>query len=115
MRDGARVNIEMAGHTNQEAVMSVIYIGQSQAKPAEIDHLRDFLTSIVGPGVRSAEGCDSYQLFQSETDPAQFIGIEVWTSIEAHRASVKNISLDSIADFMKLVAQPSSGGYYRRV
>ena len=44
MRDGAQVNIEMAGHTNQEAVMSVIYIGQSQAKPAEIDHLRDFLT-----------------------------------------------------------------------
>lgn len=31
--------------------MSIIYIGQSQAKPDEIENFRDFLTSVVMPGV----------------------------------------------------------------
>lgn len=66
--------------------MSIIYIGQSQAKPEELDNFRNFLTSI-----------------------------EIWTSVEAHRAAVKNIPAENINEFMKLVAAPPSGGYYRIV
>jgi quinol monooxygenase YgiN len=95
--------------------MSVVYIGQSQAKPEEIDTFRNFLMSVVRPGVQSSEGCHSYQVFQSQDDPTRFIGIEVWTSVEAHRATVKNISPESINQFMKLVAAPPSGGYYHLV
>jgi quinol monooxygenase YgiN len=67
------------------------------------------------PAIQAAEGCESYQLFQSQDDPTKFIGIETWTSIEAHRASVKKIPTESISEFMKLVAGPPSGGYYRRL
>ena len=95
--------------------MSVAYIGQSQSKPDEIDNLRSFLTRTVAPAIKASAGCESYQLFQSQDDPTKFIGIEVWASIEAHRASVKNIPPESINEFMKLVAERPSGGYYQVV
>jgi len=93
--------------------MSIAYVGQSQAKSGESDKLRDFLLSVVLPAVRSSSGCESCLMLQSEDDPTRFIGIEVWTSVEAHRASIKNIPAESIREFMKLVASPPTGGYYR--
>ena len=95
--------------------MSIIYIGQSQAKIGEVDNLRNFLTSVVLPGVQTSAGCESYQLFQSQDDPTKFIGIEVWDSVEAHRASVKNIPAESLGEYMKLVATLPAGGYYDSV
>jgi quinol monooxygenase YgiN len=95
--------------------MRIAYIGHSQAKPDKVDAFREFLTSVVAPGVTSSAGCESYQLYQSESDPTQFVGIEIWTSVEAHRGAVINISPESIAEFRQLVAAPPTGGYYRLV
>jgi quinol monooxygenase YgiN len=95
--------------------MSIVYIGQSQARPEAIDRFRDFLTAVVAPAIRASAGSESYQVLQSQDDPTRFIGIEVWESIDAHRASVKNIPPQSIDEFRKLVAGPPSGGYYRAV
>lgn len=95
--------------------MSIIYIGQSQAKTGEVDNFRNFMASVVMPAVRTSEGCESYQLFQSQADPTKFIGIEVWDSVEAHRASVKNIPAESLGEYMKLVATLPAGGYYDSV
>ncbi len=95
--------------------MSIAYIGQSQAKPDAVEDLKNFLTSLVAPAIAASEGCASYRLFQSREDPTQFIGIEVWASIEAHQASIKNIPAESISEFMKLVAVPPSGKYYDQV
>ena len=95
--------------------MSIVYIGQSQTKPDTIAELRNFLTSVVAPAITASEGCESYQLFQSREDPTRFIGIEIWASVEAHRASVKNIPAKSIDEFMKLVTGPPSGSYYDHV
>jgi quinol monooxygenase YgiN len=93
-------------------MMSVMYIGQSQAKLDKVDDFRYFLISVVAPAVKASEGCESYQLFQSRDNPAQFIGIEVWTSVEAHRASVKNIPAESISKFMEMIDGTPNGGYY---
>ncbi len=95
--------------------MSIAYIGQSQAKPDAIEDLRSFYTALVAPAITSSEGCNSYHLFQSQEDPTQFIGIEVWASIEAHQASIKNIPAESISEFMKLVAAPPRGKYFDQV
>ncbi len=92
--------------------MNIIYIGYSQAKPDTVAELRNFYTSLVAPAIRASAGSESYQLFQSRDNPTQFIGIEVWTSVEAHQASVKNIPAESIARFMQLVVGPPSGRYY---
>ena len=95
--------------------MSIAYLGRSQAKPDQVDAFRQFLVRVVAPGVTACAGCQSYQLFQSETEPAEFIGIEIWDSVEAHRSAVVDISPESIAEFMQLVAAPPSGSYYRLV
>ena len=63
--------------------MSVIYIGQSQAKPDTIDELLHLLSSVVVPAVNSSPGCESCRFYQSEDDPTRFLGIEIWTSVEA--------------------------------
>ena len=93
--------------------MSVIYIGQSQAKPDTIDELLHLLSSVVVPAVNSSAGCESCRFYQSEDDPTKFLGIEIWASVEAHRAAIKKIPGEAIAGFMKLVASPPGGDYYR--
>jgi quinol monooxygenase YgiN len=93
--------------------MSIAYVGQSHAKSGESERLREFLLSVVQPAVRSSPGCESCLMLQSEDDPTRFIGIEVWTSVEAHRESIKNIPAESIRQFMKLVAAPPTSSYYR--
>ena len=93
--------------------MSVTYVGQSQAKSGESERLRQFLLSVVLPAVRSSPGCESCLILQSEDDPTRFVAIEVWSSVEAHRASIKNIPAEGIREYMNLVALPPTGGYYR--
>ncbi len=93
--------------------MSIAYVGQSHAKSGESGKLREFLLSVGLPAIRSSSGCESCLMLQNEDDPTRFIGIEVWASVEAHRASIKNIPAESIREFMKLVAGPPTGGYYR--
>ena len=93
--------------------MSIAYIGESQAKPGQAEKLRDFILSVVAPAVRASHGCESCTLVQSEADSSRFTAIEIWASVEAHRASVKNIPPESIATFMQLVAAPPRGGYHR--
>jgi quinol monooxygenase YgiN len=95
--------------------MSITYICQSQAKPDTIEELRHLLSSVVVPAVNSSSGCESCRFYQSEDDPARFIGIEIWTSVEAHRAAIKNIPVNAIAEFMKLVVAASSGSYHRNL
>ena len=95
--------------------MSIIYIGQSQAKPDQVEKYRNFIASVIAPAIKASAGSQSYQVYQSQDDPTKFIGMEVWDSVEAHRASVKNIPPESIGEFMRLVATSPSGGYYRVV
>ena len=91
--------------------MSITRIGETQAKPELTEALRDFLVSII-PMIKSSKGCESVQLYQSQDDPTRFIMIEVWDSVEAHRASVKNIPSEMLADIRPLLASPPSGSYF---
>jgi quinol monooxygenase YgiN len=93
--------------------MSIAYIGESQAKPGQAAKLRDFMLAVVAPAVRASHGCESCTIVQSETDSSRFTVVEIWASVDAHRASVKNISPENIATFMQLVAMPPRGGYHR--
>lgn len=94
--------------------MSIYRIGETQAKPELTEALRDFLVSII-PMIKSSQGCESVQLYQSHDEPTKFTMVEVWDSIESHRASVKNIPPEMIAVFRPLLASAPSGGYYNVV
>jgi quinol monooxygenase YgiN len=68
--------------------LTVARIGEFQAQEGLTEDLQDFLISIM-PLIKSSEGCESVQLYQSQDDPSKFIMVEVWDSVESHQASVK--------------------------
>jgi quinol monooxygenase YgiN len=94
--------------------MSISRIGEIQAKAGSTETMRDFLISIM-PGIRSSEGCESVQLYQSQDDPSKFMMIEVWDSIESHQASVRNIPPEKLDEIRPLLAASPSGSYFRLV
>ena len=94
--------------------MSIHRIGETQAKPETTEALRDFLISIL-PLIKSSQGCESVTMYQSHNDPTKFTIIEVWDSIEAHQASVKNIPPEMLTQIRPLLASAPSGGYYQLV
>ena len=94
--------------------MSVSRIGEVQAREGSVDELKEFLLSIM-PGIKSSEGCDAVQLYQSQEDPSRFMMIEVWDSVESHQASVKNIPPEKLGEIQPLLASSPSGSYYRLI
>lgn len=94
--------------------MSVIRIGEVQAKEELTEKLRDFLMSIM-PGISSSEGCESVQLYQSQDDPSKFVMVETWDRIESHQAFVKNIPPEKLGEIRPLLAASPSGSYFHLV
>jgi quinol monooxygenase YgiN len=94
--------------------MSIYRIGETQAKPELIEELREFLASIM-PMIQSSTGCESVQLYQNQDDPTKFTMIEVWDSVESHRASAKNIPVQLLEKIRPLLASAPSGNYYELV
>lgn len=94
--------------------MSVVRIGETQAKPETTEALRDFLISIM-PGIKASQGCESVILYQSQDDSSKFTMIEVWDSVEAHQASVKNIPPEMLGEIRPLLASSPSGSYYNLI
>jgi len=94
--------------------MSITRISEFQVKQESIEALRDFLISIMD-GIKSSQGCESVQLYQSQDDRTKFSVIEVWDSIESHQASVKNISPEKLAEIRPLLASAPSGDYFALV
>jgi quinol monooxygenase YgiN len=94
--------------------MSISRIGETQAKSEVVEELRDLLISIM-PLIKSSQGCESVQLYQSQDEPTKFTMIEVWDSVESHRASVKNIPSNLLAQIQPLLAVAPSGGYFKLI
>jgi quinol monooxygenase YgiN len=94
--------------------VSISRIGETQARPETIEALRDFLISIMS-GIKSAKGCESVTLYQSQDDPTRFTMIEVWDSLESHQASVTNIPAELLAKIKPVLASPPNGEYFALV
>jgi quinol monooxygenase YgiN len=94
--------------------MSVFRIGEVQAKEETVQDLQEFMISIM-PLIKGSEGCQSCQFYQSQDNPTRFTMIEVWESLEAHQASVKNIPPGKINEIRPLLAAPPSGGYFNLI
>jgi quinol monooxygenase YgiN len=94
--------------------MNISRIGEVQAKEGLADELREFLISIM-PGIKSSEGCESVQLYQSQDEPSRFMMIEVWDSVESHQASVKNIPPEKLGEIRLLLATSPRGSYFELI
>jgi quinol monooxygenase YgiN len=81
-------------------------------KPGKEDALRSFIERVIVPAIESAEGGQACQVYQNQSDPTRFMIVEVWDSLEAHQASVKNITAEEIAEIKTLLADMPPGAYY---
>ena len=91
--------------------MSATRINTFLAKDGMADSLREFLISII-PLIEQSQGCESCQLLQSQDNANEFVIIEVWASVSAHQASVKNIPPEKFGVVMPMLASPPSSSYY---
>jgi len=91
--------------------MSITRVNTFRAKDGMESSLREFLISII-PLVEQSQGCESCQLLQSQDNANEFVVIEVWASVSAHQASVKNIPPEKFGVVMPMLASPPSGSYY---
>lgn len=94
--------------------MTISRIGEVQAKEGLTEELREFLLSIM-PAIKSSDGCETVQLYQSADDPSKFIMIEVWDNVESHQASVKNIPPEKLSEIRPLLATSPSGSYFKLI
>jgi quinol monooxygenase YgiN len=95
--------------------MSIYRIGQMKARDGEEEALRQFVEGIIMPGIETSAGNLSCQIYESQEAPGTFMIVEEWENVEAHKASVKNISPDDIQTIMKLLADSPAGNYYSRL
>jgi len=94
-----------------EYQVSVTRIGEVQAKEGLTEEIREFLISIM-PIIKSSDGCESVQLYESQDDTTKFIMVEIWESVQSHQTSVKNIPPEKLAEIRPLLASIPSGSYY---
>lgn len=90
--------------------MSVTRINEFRAKDGQAQGLRDFLASIV-PAIEASDGCRSCRLLRDLDDETAFVVVEVWDSVEAHKASVGNITPEQLEEVRRLLAGPPQGRY----
>ena len=94
-----------------EVSMSITRVNTFRAKDGMANSLREFLISII-PLIEQSRGCESCQLLRSQDNANEFVVIEVWASVTAHQASVKNIPPEKFGVVMPMLVSPPSGSYY---
>lgn len=92
--------------------MTITRIGEMKAKEGQEAALRSFYETVIMPALDHSAGMQSYHLLQNQADPTRFIFIELWDSIEAHQASVKNIDPRQIGTVMRLLSDQPRGEYF---
>jgi quinol monooxygenase YgiN len=91
--------------------MSTTRINTFRAKHGMANNLREFLISII-PLIDQSQGCESCQLLQSQDNANEFVVIEVWASVSAHQASLKNVPPEKFSVILPMLAIPPSGSYF---
>jgi quinol monooxygenase YgiN len=91
--------------------VSITRISNFEAREGMADKLHAFLLSIK-PHIEKSPGCESLQLLRNQQNANLFVVIEAWSSIEAHRASLKNAPTEKLGEAMLLLAGPPTGAYY---
>ncbi|MBI2277873.1 MAG: antibiotic biosynthesis monooxygenase [Dechloromonas sp.] len=83
-----------------------IIIARISSTPSAAPQLRDILEALVGPS-RNESDCLSYELFQDDEQPADFITVERWTNEQAAQAHLTTPHVAAaIAQASSLLGQP---------
>ena len=91
--------------------MHVTRINRFYATPHLAEDLHVFLNSVL-PALRQAPGCTSAQLLRGKDDPNEFVIIEQWTSIAAHKSGAQIIPPEQFSVILPMLSRPPAGAYY---
>jgi quinol monooxygenase YgiN len=96
---------ETKRQTKGEFAMTII-IARISSTAAGVEQLREILTALVGPS-RNEDGCFSYELFQDDDNPQDFITVEHWADDQAADAHMATPHVAAaIAQVGSLLSQP---------
>ena len=91
--------------------MTITRINNFQAKVGNGDELFESLKALQ-PMIAAFEGCLACSAVREEGDENHIVIIEMWETVEAHKAALSTVPLETFAPVMALVAEPPSGAYY---
>ena len=94
--------------------MSVVRIDEVRAAANRQDDLRVALAEILA-AVRTADGCDSVQVFQSATEPERIVVVERWRDRDSHQTAMASVRPAALHRVMALLAEMPEGEYYAQV
>lgn len=93
--------------------MLITRINEFHAASEKAHALRAFLSDVIDL-IRDAAGCRSVELLVGHDDDSRVAIIEVWESVDAHRAAASRIPPAKLAEVQPLLAEPPKGRYYHR-
>jgi len=91
--------------------MQVLRINRFFAQPHHAEDLFEFLQSIL-PTIQAADGCETVQLLRGKDDPHEFVLLETWASVAAHKGATKAIPPEKFDLVLPMLAKPPTGAYY---
>lgn len=91
--------------------MSVIRIDEFRAAEGRHDELRRALADIL-TFVSGTDGCESVQIFQSESEPERIVVVERWREHEAHQKAMSSIRPAALHRVMSFLSEMPGGAYY---
>lgn len=92
--------------------MSITRINKFQAAPTKADELNEFLKSIL-PYISSCEGSLFCEILRDVENNDNFVVVEKWENIEAHKKSIAGFPQEKMMDAMVLFATMPEGNYYK--
>jgi quinol monooxygenase YgiN len=97
--------------------MSVTVIYEFLAARSRASELLELLRQVRDFG-RTVEHCESFDIYQADTDPHRLVMIETWASADAHQEHFeKNVQATGVLDqaIALMAKQPeTSGAYFAR-
>ena len=78
-------------------MLVLMRIDDFRAKDGKADALRALLTQVI-PSIASLKGCLSCKLLQSQDTPSRFVVLEVWDSVDSHKAAGEGYSARDVYD-----------------
>lgn len=91
--------------------MSITRINHFRARDQHAAELKLFLTEML-PFIRSSTGCQSCELLQDHSEPTRIVIVEVWDTVEAHKASLAKVPPEQFHQAKEYLAEPPHGAYY---
>lgn len=80
------------------------------AAPGKEEAMVDALRHLASK-VRPLAGCEGIEWGRDAENPAEFVFIEAWTSVDAHKAASSQLSKDDFGPMVAALGGPPAGRY----